>query len=465
MKLYNTLTKSIEEFIPKDEKEVTMYTCGPTVYNYAHIGNLRTYIFEDVLEKTLSILGYDVKRCMNITDVGHMTNDSDDGEDKMSKSATEQNMSVYDIANFYTEAFLKDCEELNIKIPSILEKASDYVPEYIKMIVKLIELDFAYLAGGNVYFDVSKANKYYELSGKKEEDLLIAVREDVSVDSNKRNAGDFGLWFTNSKFANQLMVWDSPWGLGYPGWHIECSMIAVNHLGEYLDIHCGGVDNIFPHHTNEIAQSEAYLGHKWCNYWVHGEYLLDKTGKMSKSKGEFLTVELLKEKGYEPIVYRMFCLNSHYRKQLVFSYESLDMTVSAYKKLKNKVLDIKNNVVGEVDNNIVDDYMNKFKLHLEDDLNTANALTLLYNVVKSDINNATKLYIIDKFDMVLSLDLINEKEIDDELINYINEKIEERNIAKAEKNYIKADEIRTELEQNGIIIKDTREGTSFEVIR
>ncbi len=463
MKLYNTLSKSVEDFIPKDEKLVTMYTCGPTVYNYAHIGNLRTYIFEDILEKTLTILGYDVKRCMNITDVGHMTNDSDDGEDKMSKSAHEKNMTVYDVANFYTDAFLRDCNELNIKIPSILEKASDYVNEYIKMIEKLLELDYAYLAGGNVYFDVSKAKDYYALSGKREEDLLVAVREDVTLDNNKRNTGDFGLWFTNSKFQNQLMVWDSPWGVGYPGWHIECSMIAVNHLGEHLDIHCGGVDNIFPHHTNEIAQSEAYLGHKWCNYWVHGEYLLDKTGKMSKSKGEFLTVSLLKEKGYDPIVYRLFCLNSHYRKQLVFSYDSLDMTVKAYNKLKNKTLEVKKNIDGTLMNDVVDNYKNKFDSYLSDDLNTANALTVLYDVLKAEINNTTKLHLIEYFDSVLSLDLLKENVIDEELLNYINEMINKRNEAKINKDYTLADSIRKELESKGVVIKDSREGTTFEI--
>ena len=333
MKFYNTLNKKIEEFIPYNEGKVNMYTCGPTVYHFAHIGNLRTYVFEDILEKSLKYCGYNVKRVMNITDVGHMTSDADTGEDKMLKGARREHKTVWEVAQYYTDAFFKDLSRLNIDKPQIVEKASDHIDEYIKIVTRLLEKNIAYKSNGNIYFDISKANDYYKLSGKNPDELIIGAREDVEEDKYKRNPYDFGLWFTESKFDEQAMKWDSPWGVGYPGWHIECSGIAMKYLGEYLDIHCGGVDNIFPHHTNEIAQSEAYLGHKWCNYWMHGEHLNDSTGKMSKSKGEFLTVSLLESKGYNPLVYRLFCLQSHYRNQLVFSYEGLDHATNAYTKL------------------------------------------------------------------------------------------------------------------------------------
>ena len=311
MKLYNTLTKKIEEFIPNHGKSVKMYTCGPTVYHYAHIGNLRTYIFEDVLEKGLSYLGYNVVRAMNITDVGHLTSDGDVGEDKMEKGARREGKSVYEIADFYTKAFLDDMKKLNIKVPDIIEKASDNIDIYIQMIEKMIEDDYAYLSNGNVYFDISKVDNYYQLSGKNPDDLKVGVRDTVEEDHAKRNPADFVLWFTLSKFENQVMKWDSPWGVGYPGWHIECSGINYKVFGEDLDIHCGGVDNIFPHHTNEIAQSEAFLGHKWCNYWCHGAHLNDESGKMSKSNGEFLTLSVLEKKDFSHLDYRFFCLNSH----------------------------------------------------------------------------------------------------------------------------------------------------------
>ena len=464
MKVYNTLTKKIEPFVPNHGKEVKLYTCGPTVYDYAHIGNLRTYIFEDVLEKSLNYLGYSVIRTMNITDVGHLANDSDDGEDKMLKGALREKKSVYEIADFYTNAFFEDCKKLNIKRPQYVSKASDHIDDYIHMIEKLLQDGYAYQANGNVYFDVSKMPDYYKLSGKNPDDLKVAVRDDVEHDTFKRNPADFGLWFTNSKFNNQAMKWDSPWGVGYPGWHIECSNIAIHFLGEYLDIHCGGVDNIFPHHSNEIAQSEAYLGHKWCNYWMHGEYLNDETGKMSKSKGEFLTLSLLIKKGYDPLSYRYFCLESHYRKQLAFSYESLDRAVSSYQSLKNKVKHMMNEVTGEVDENLFHDYQQKFKDALSDDLNTANSLTVLYEVLKQDMNNKTKLALIEDFDQVLSLSLLKVEEIDDDLQQQVLELIAERTEAKKEKNFARADEIREILKNMGIQIKDTREGTTFEKI-
>ena len=465
MRLYNTLTKKIEEFTPYNKNEVTLYTCGPTVYHFAHIGNLRTYIFEDILEKGLEYLGYNVKRCMNITDVGHMSSDADTGEDKMLKGAKREHKTVYEIADFYTKAFFDDSAKLNIRKPAIIKKASDQIDMYIKMIEKLLKEDYAYISNGNVYFDISKAKDYYQLSGKNPDELIIGAREDVELDKYKRNPYDFGLWFTVSKFENQDMRWDSPWGVGYPGWHIECSGISIKYLGEYLDIHCGGVDNIFPHHTNEIAQSEAYLGHKWCNYWLHGEHLNDATGKMSKSKGEFLTVSLLESKGYDPLAYRFFCLQSHYRNQLVFSYDALDIASNTYTKLKNKVKNIKENANGEINKEIVNNYQNKFKEAIENDLNTSLMLTCLYDILKEDVNNNTKLEIIKSFDNVLSLDLLEEKEktIDEELVKYIEEQIAKRNLAKQNKDYETADKIRKELEEKNIIIKDTREGTIYEV--
>lgn len=465
MKLYNTLTKKIEEFIPFEDNKVRIYTCGPTVYNYAHIGNLRTYIFEDILEKGLRYLNYDVIRAMNITDVGHLTSDADTGEDKMLQGAQREGKTVTEIAEFYTEAFFKDMEDLNIKKPEIIEKASDNVDLYIKMIQKMIDEDYAYISNGNVYFDISKAKDYYKLSGKNPEDLFVGVRDTVELDAAKRNPADFVLWFTVSKFENHIMKWDSPWGIGYPGWHIECSGISYKTLGEHLDIHCGGVDNIFPHHTNEIAQSEAYLGHKWCNYWCHGAHLNDNSGKMSKSKGEFLTVSLLKEKGYNPLIYRYFCLNSHYRNSLIFSFESLDTAKIAYNKLKNKVLSL--NRVGNIDYQFKSEYQNKFKEALENDLNTSLMLTVTYDVLKDDrLNDATKFEIIKDFDTVLSLDLTKEvdKKVSDNLEQEILEKIKLRTEAKKNKDFEKADAIRNELLQKGIRLIDTREGTTYEIV-
>ena len=461
MELYNTLTRKIEEFKPWHNNEVTMYTCGPTVYHYAHIGNLRTYIMEDILEKTLNYVGLNVKRCMNITDVGHLSSDADTGDDKMVKSAKNEHKSVLEIAKFYTDAFFKDFADLNIKKPEIVSPATSNIDEYIKIIEKLLQDGYAYAAGGNIYFDTSKLKNYYVLTNQGEEDLIGGVRDTVEVDENKKNKADFVLWFTKSKFDDQELKWNSPFGIGYPGWHIECSGISIKYLGEYLDIHCGGVDNIFPHHTNEIAQSESFLGHKWCNYWVHGEHLNDQSGKMSKSKGDVLTVSTLKEKGYNPLSYRFMCLQSHYRKQLTFSYDSLDGAENAYKKLKSKILSL--NSEGEIDNNIYDEFNNKFKGALEDDLNTANALSIVYDVLKSDSNDATKFKLISDFDQVLGLDLTKkeEKNVDEK---FIEQKIEERNEAKAGKDYAKADAIRDELKNMGILIKDTREGTIYEVM-
>jgi len=464
MKLYNTLTRQVEEFIPNEEGKVKMYTCGPTVYHYAHIGNLRTYIFEDILEKGLKFIGYDVIRAMNITDVGHLTSDGDTGEDKMAKGAKREGKTVYEIADFYTNAFFKDMESLNLKKPDVVEKASEQIDIYIKMITKMLENGYAYVSGGNVYFDISKANDYYKLSGNVD-DLMVGVRDTVEEDASKKNPADFVLWFTVSKFENQDMKWDSPWGYGYPGWHIECSGISYKTLGDKLDIHCGGVDNIFPHHTNEIAQSEAFLGHKWCNYWCHGAHLNDQSGKMSKSKGEFLTVDLIKSKGYSPLDYKFFCLNSHYRNSLVFSYESLDGAKNAFNKLKSRIASILED--GEIDNDVVKLYIDKFSDAFKNDINTSLMITVLYDVLKdNEINGSTKRFIINEFDKVLSLDLLKEdvKEVDSSLEEEILAKIEERKEAKKNKDFATADAIRDELLVKGIKLIDTREGTTYELL-
>ena len=473
MKLYNSLSHEKEEFVPHTPGKVSMYTCGPTVYNFAHIGNLRTYIMEDVLDRYLRYSGYEVKRVMNITDVGHLTGDSDEGEDKMLSGAKREHKSVMEIAKFYTDAFFSDCKRLNIRRPDVVEPATACIGQFIKVIKKLIETGYAYEAGGNVYFDTSKLSQYYVFHNFEEEELRDGVREGVEKDENKRNKADFVLWFTKSKFDNQELKWNSPWGVGYPGWHIECSCISMKNLGEYLDIHCGGIDNSFPHHTNEIAQSEAYLGHKWCNYWVHVLHLNTGSGKMSKSKGEFLTLSRLEEKGYDPIAYRFFCLQSHYRRNLVFTYENLDNAVQAYDKLIARLaqLDPRD---GEVDKEAAESLRAKFTEAMDNDINTSLAVTALYDVLKADVNDATKLWLAEDFDRVLCLDLIKKAEekrsadaaqADPELCRKIEALIEERAAAKRDKNYDRADEIRNEISALGAVLEDTKEGTKYKIVK
>lgn len=467
MYLYNSLSHKKELFVPHDPKQVNMYTCGPTVYHFAHIGNLRSYIMEDVLEKSLRYLGYPVKRVMNITDVGHLASDADTGEDKMLKGAKREHKSVMEIAKFYTDAFFADCDKLNIKRPDVIEPATHCIQEYIHMIETLLDKGYAYLAGGNVYFDTSKLEKYYVFNDHNEEDLEVGVREGVEEDENKRNKNDFVLWFTKSKFEDQALKWDSPWGVGYPGWHIECSGISLKHLGEYLDIHCGGIDNAFPHHTNEIAQSEAYLGHKWCSYWFHVHHLNTESGKMSKSKGEFLTVSLLEQKGYDPIVYRLFCLQSHYRRNLVFSWENLDNAAVTYQKLIAKIaaLDPKANVA--VEEAAFAALKQRFETALNGDLNTSLAVTALYDVLKAKTNDATKLAALADFDQVLGLNLLSaaqkEREAQPKQERIENDPevaalLEARTAAKKAKNWAEADRIRDKIKAMGYEIIDTPQG-------
>ena len=447
MILYNSLGQTKQEFVPYSDKQVNMYTCGPTVYHYAHIGNLRTYIMEDVLEKYLRFAGYNVNRVMNITDVGHLSSDADTGEDKMLAGAKREHKTVLEIAKFYTDAFFADCEKLNIKRPDVVEPATNCIDEFIHMISVLLEKDYAYIAGGNVYFDTSKLDAYYVFGNMNEEDLAVGVRDSVEEDPNKRNKTDFVLWFTKSKFDSQELKWESPWGLGYPGWHIECSCISYKHNGEYLDIHCGGIDNAFPHHTNEIAQSESFLGHKWCKYWFH-----------------VLHLNVLESKGYDPIVYRMFCLQSHYRKPLTFTYESLDNTAKAYEKLIKRISALDNS--GEVDQNKADELIASFKEAMDNDLNTSLGLTCVYDVLKADANGATKRYVLGELDKVLSLDLLKAPKettasADDALTAEIDALIKQRTEARANKDWATADAIRDKLSAMNVVVVDTKDGISW----
>ena len=474
MLLYNSLTRTRDEFVPREAGKVSMYTCGPTVYHFAHIGNLRTYIMEDVLDRYLRYSGNEVLRVMNITDVGHLTSDADEGEDKMVKGAKREHKTVLEIAQFYTDAFFADCEKLNIRKPDIIEPATNCIPEFIKMVQGLLDKGYAYVAGGNVYFDTSKLKQYYLFNDFKEEDLAVGVREGVGADDNKRNKNDFVLWFTKSKFEDQALKWDSPWGVGYPGWHIECSAISLKHCGEYLDIHCGGIDNAFPHHTNEIAQSEAYVGHEWCKNWFHVLHLNTNSGKMSKSKGEFLTVSLLESKGYDPMAYRFFCMQSHYRKSLVFSYENLDNAAGAYEKLIARIASLKANDGDAIDREAFDTCRKAFTDALDNDLNTSMAVTALYDVLKAKTNDKTKLALIEDFDSVLCLNLLSAAEAlrnaepaapaaDADLVKEIEALIEERKEAKKAKNYARADEIRATLTEMGVTLIDTKEGTTYRI--
>ncbi len=465
--VYNTLTRAKEEIIPVEEGRIRLYTCGPTVYNYAHIGNLRTYIFEDVLKKSMEYTGLKIRHVMNITDVGHLESDSDTGEDKMALGASREKKTVWEIARFYEEAFLRDCRLLNIEAPAIVCRATEHIEDMIKFIQILEDKGFTYIANGNVYFSIEKYPDYARLANLSMEELEAGSR--VEVDPFKKNPLDFVLWFTNSKFSNQIMQWESPWGKGFPGWHIECSAMSMKYLGERIDIHCGGVDHIPVHHTNEIAQSESAVGHKWVNYWMHGEFLVIDSGKMSKSSGDFLTLSRLIEEGYSPLDYRHFCLQSRYRKQLVFSFESLKESQRALKKLKSR---IKNIVESQRDDEIPDmskvkEYQDRFAEQIADDLNIANAFTVLSEVIKSDmLNNTEKIYLIDDFDKVFSLNLTAAEEMNDsDNIDeeYIEALILERNKARKEKDWAKADEIRNTLLENSIELIDSKDGTAWKV--
>ena len=463
--VYNTMTRNKDVFVPYKEGKVGMYTCGPTVYNYAHIGNLRTYIFEDVLKKSLEYLNYKVKHVMNVTDVGHLQSDGDEGEDKMALGASREHKTVWEIAKFYEDAFFEDCKKLNIKRPTVVCRATDHIQDMIDLIKKLEDKGYTYVSNGNVYFEIDKFENYAKLANLSIDELEAGRR--IEVDPNKKNPLDFVLWFTNSKFSNQIMQWESPWGKGFPGWHLECSAMSIKYIGEYLDIHCGGVDHIAIHHTNEVAQSEGVLGHKWVKYWMHGEFLVLDSGKMSKSTGDFLTVSRLIEEGYSPLDYRYFCLQSKYRKQLLFSFESLNDARNGYKKLKERIafILVSINKNDQTSDEKIESYKQKFSSYISDDLNIANAFTVLFDVLKdSELNNKEKAILIEDFDKVFSLDLMKIEEestnVDEDLINKL---IIERAESRASKNWARADEIRNEFIAMNIELLDTKEGTTWKV--
>ncbi len=463
--LYNTMSRTVEEFKPITEGFVGLYGCGPTVYNYAHIGNLRTYIFEDTLKRVLRHAGYKVKHVMNITDVGHLTGDGDEGEDKMAKSARESGRSVWDIAKFYTDAFFRDYDSLNIIRPDVVCPATRHIQQMIDLIKRLEEGGHTYVAGGNVYFSIDTFPAYGRLARLNLDDLKSGAR--IDIDSNKRNPKDFVLWFTNSKFGEQAMMWDSPWGRGYPGWHIECSAMSMYYLGEQFDIHCGGIDAIPVHHTNEIAQSEAATGKKWVNYWMHGEFLLSDKGKMSKSSGEFLTMSVLKEHGYDPLDYRYFCLGATYRTQLQFSYQGMDSARTARLGLVERIASLGDSVASASEiSEKGKAYMDQFDGFVCNDLATARGLSVLWNMLKDEgLSNAEKRYVVNYMDQVLGLKLSEVKassQAPQDFPAEVLELVEKRAQAKKNKDWASADLFRNQIEELGYTVKDTPAGPSLQ---
>ena len=466
VRLYNTMSRTVEDFKPIREGEVGMYCCGPTVYNYAHIGNLRTYVFEDLLHRTLVKAGYRVKHVMNITDVGHLTGDGDDGEDKLAKSARENGRSVWDIAAFYTDAFFRDEEALDIIRPDIVCRATDHIQAMIDIIRRLEEKGHTYISGGNVYFSIDTIDDYGKLARLNLDDLKEGAR--IEVDSNKRNPKDFVLWFTNSKFKDQVMVWPSPWGTGYPGWHIECSAMSSEYLGDHFDIHCGGIDAIPVHHTNEIAQSEAAFGVKpWVDYWCHGEFLLNDKGKMSKSSGEFLTLSVLVDKGYDPLDYRYFCLTGHYRSQLKFSFESLDQARSARQTLVRKIAQYRKECTpAAVLDGKTRGYLDSFYEAMFNDLKAPQALGVLWSMLRDpSLADDQKLAAVLDMDSILGLSLDRVEAVQDEVAVADTEALEllaRRSEAKKAKDWALADEIRDRLSRMGYKVVDTPSGPQLE---
>ena len=476
LKLFNTMGKSLQEFKPINEGFVGFYGCGPTVYNYAHIGNLRAYVFLDILDRTLTFLGYKIKHVMNITDIGHLTGDADDGEDKMLKTAQERHQSVMEIAQFYTDAFIKDIDRLNIRHPDVICRATEHVQEMIELIKKIEANGHTYMAGGNLYYDTTTFADYGKLANLNLEELKAGAGN-RGLDENKRNPTDFVLWFTKSKFENQALTWDSPWGRGYPGWHIECSAMSMKYLGEQFDIHTGGIDHIPVHHTNEIAQSEGATGKKWVNYWLHNEFLVEKNGKMSKSSGEFLTLQRLIDKGYEALDYRYFLLGAHYRSQVMFSWEAMDSAKNGRKALVNRAKKVLEAAGGRTaDENSLSEkakgYLDSFKADLENDLATPQALSRLQVAVKdNELKAEDALFLIKKMDSVLALDLLKEAESsgtpDAELNStdpeaaQIEQLLLQRTQAKKDKDFALADKIRDDLAAKGIIIVDTPTGPTW----
>lgn len=468
LRFTNTLTRKKEEFEPIEDGKVGMYCCGPTVYHFAHIGNLRAYIFNDVLRRALEFNGLSVNHVMNITDVGHLSSDADDGEDKMVAGAKREGKTVWDIAKFYEEAFFKDTERLNILKPTVVCRATDHIPEMIDLNKKIEANGYTYVAEGNLYFDISKFDTYADLGNLNLTDEGESFSR-VEKDDAKRNKQDFVLWFTQSKFGNQDMQWDSPWGRGFPGWHLECSAMSMKYLGEQFDIHCGGIDHIQIHHTNEIAQAEAATGKKpWVKYWMHNEFLVVDEGKMSKSKGEFLTLQKLIDEGFEPLVYRYFCLGAHYRQQLKFSFEGMEGAKNTFNRLREKIISLKeqnpeNSEETPGMKSKVIDYLNEFTDAINDDLNTAMALSTLWSVVRDEeLNVGEKLGLAFTFDKVLGLGL---KEMERETVSVpedVQKLINKRAEARANKDWAKSDELRDLIKEKGFVVKDVVGGVKVE---
>jgi len=452
--LTNTMSRRKEVFKPLREGEVGIYTCGLTVYNFAHIGNLRAYVFADTLKRMFLFNGYKVNHVMNITDVGHLTGDEDEGEDKMEAGARREGKTVWEIVDFYTEAFFDDLKRLRIIFPTVTCRATRHIDDMIDMIRKIESNGYTYVAGGNVYFDTSKLPDYGKLARLKlDEDN---TRSRVESDPYKRNPFDFVLWFTRYKYDSHAMQWDSPWGRGFPGWHIECSAMSSKYLGERFDIHTGGIDHIPIHHTNEIAQSEAAFGHEWVNYWLHSEFLVIGEGeKMSKSLGNFITLQTLIDKGYDPAEYRYYLLGAHYKKQLAFTLEALDGAKSAMKRLTTKIGELKGSEAPVSKLNSV--LLNEFHEAINDDLNTPRALAVLWKVVDSeDLRPGEKLSLINEFDRVLGLGL---SEIETEVIpEEVEELANQRDQARRGKDWKKADELRKLISKKGYEVLDERDG-------
>jgi cysteinyl-tRNA synthetase len=459
--LFNTATKKKETFKPLHKGQVSLYCCGPTVYHYAHLGNMRTFIFEDVLVRTLRALDYKVTHVMNITDVGHLTDDGDEGEDKLEKGAKREGKTVWEVAQYYTNAFLDDAKALNLTKPTHMPRATEYIKEQITLIEKLQQNGYTYVSNGNVYFDTSKFADYTKFARLEVDTKNTKQKNRVELDQNKKNQTDFVLWFTKSKFENHAMQWPSPWGRGYPGWHIECSAMATTILGETIDIHCGGIDHIPVHHTNEIAQSECATGKKFANVWMHSEFLVDKDGKMSKSRGDFLTVGLLKEKGINPLAYRYLCLQTHYRKQMMFSWEALESAQQALEKLNGKVALLKSEN-GYPETNFIRD----FEHALCDDLNTSAALAVLFKVLDSTLSDAEKYATILRFDTVLGLGLdkavLKNEQV--QIPSQVQILLDERRLTREKKDFKKSDELRDKIKELGFIVKDSKDGQVVEKI-
>ena len=457
IKLFNTLTRKKEDFKPLDEKEIRMYSCGPTVYYFAHIGNLRAYLFMDNLRRVLKYNGYNLKHVMNITDVGHLVSDADEGEDKMMKAARRENKNPYEIAEFYMNAFLADIDKLNIDRPEIIARATEHIDVMEEYVKKIIENGFSYQTEDTVYFDTSKLDKYGVLSNRKVEDQKAGAR--VEFDQAKKNISDFAIWIKAPE--NHIMKWDTFFGKAYPGWHLECSAMGYKYLGEQFDIHTGGVDHIPIHHENEIAQSKGFSGKIPANYWMHVEFLQINGGKMSKSLNNLYTIKDLEEKGYEPLVYRMFNFTSNYRAQINFTFEAMDAAKVALNRLRDGYLKHAEGF-DDVSDSVIKEYEDKFLEAINDDLNMPVAMSVVWDVIKNPLKSKKLQNLLLKFDEVLGLDLKDYQKQENVLPEEIQNLVNERNEARTNKNWAESDRIRDILIEKGYTVKDSKEGTIVE---